>query len=110
MEEDYKVVGVEPLQDKVLLKPLELGDHRVGAILTMANESDCKLARVVSVGPGCANLMGTFVKTTLEPGQVVVLPKIGAQRVEVNSEEYWIIAEKEIVGKALVGDKNHMSL
>ena len=98
------IKSIKPLYDKVLIKPLKEEEQMKGAILTMANESDAKLGKVVSVGPGMRTLTGTFISTSLLPGDVVVLPKIGAQRVEIEGEEYWVIAEKEIIGVATQED------
>ena len=85
-----------PIHDKVLIKPLENGEQRKGAILIAdMGEDRMKLGKVVATGPGRTSEFGAFIAVSVKKGDIVVLPKIGAQRVEI--EEYWVIADKEII-------------
>lgn len=86
-----------PLNDRVLIKPLESGERRSGAILMMSSENDTKFGKVIAVGPGRTSEFGTFINVNVKVGDIVIIPKIGAQRVEIEGEEYWTIADRELV-------------
>ena len=93
--------SITPLHDKVLIKPLEQGEQRKGAILIAdMGEEKTKFGKVVAVGPGRTSEFGSFVSVSAKVGDVVIVPKIGAQRVEIGEEEYWLIADRDIVATA----------
>ena len=88
-----------PLHDRVLLKPVEAGEKRYGGILIAdMNEDNCRLGEVIAVGDGRWSEYGYFIHPAVEVGQTVVLPKIGPVRVVLDGEEYWVIADKQIIG------------
>jgi len=43
--------------------------------------------------------MGHFVSTTLNEGDIVVLPTMGFTKFEYEGEEYWIGKENEVLAK-----------
>ena len=88
-----------PLHDRVLVKPIEAGERRFGGIIIAdMNEDNCRIGEVVAVGPGRKTEFGTFIDINVKAGDTVVLPKIGPIRVVLDGEEYWTIADKEIIG------------
>lgn len=90
-----------PIHDKVLVKPLECEEQRKGAILIAdMGEDRMKIGKVVATGPGRTSEFGSFVPVSVKEGDIVIMPKIGAQRVEVEGDEYWIIADREIIATA----------
>ena len=52
---------------------------------------------IVSVGPGYHSATGTFVETTLKVGQKIILPPIGPVKVEEEGQEYWSVAENQVI-------------
>lgn len=90
-----------PMNDKVLIKPLESGEKRRGAIIIADMRDDStRFGRIIAVGPGRQTEFGSFITVNAKVGDVVVIPKIGAQRVEIENEEYWTVADRELVGTA----------
>ncbi len=100
------ITNFRPLNDRVLVKPLDLGEQRRGQILIPdLGEEKVRIGKVVAVGPGKYEF-GVFLDVNVKPGEIVILPKIGAQRIEIEDEEYWVIANKEIIATAdVVEDK-----
>lgn len=92
-----------PVNDRVLIDPIDLGEQRKGSILIPdLGEEKARIGTVVAVGPGRQTEFGHFIEVKAQVGDVVVLPKIGAQRVEIEGKEYWVIADKEIIAKVEV--------
>lgn len=91
----------KPLYNQVLIKPIDQGEQRRGAIMiaNLDQDSTTKIGEVIAVGPGQYEF-GVYVSPTVEVGQVVVLPKIGAQRIIIDGDEYYVIACKEIIATA----------
>ena len=88
-----------PMNDRVLLKPVEQGERKSGGIILadIGDEGNTKIAEVIAVGPGRKTEFGTFIEVNAKVGSLVVVPKVGAQRVVIDSEEYWTIADRELV-------------
>lgn len=87
-----------PKHDKILLKQVEEGEKMYGSIaLPDLGHQGNFICEVVGVGPGRTSEFGFFIATTAQVGDMVVIPKIGATRLEYDGEEYFIIADKEIL-------------
>lgn len=96
-----KIVQMTPINDRVLVEPIDLGEQKKGNILIPdLGEEKVRVGKVVAVGPGRQTEFGSFISVNVKVGDVVVLPKLGAQRVEVDGKEYWVIADKEIIAVA----------
>jgi chaperonin GroES len=50
------------------------------------------------VGPGRYDNNGNLVPVRVEVGQKVIMPKYGANTVEIEGEEYVLASESEILG------------
>ena len=88
---------LQALHDRVLVEPLDLGERKSGAILIPDTKDDkVRIGKVVSTGPGKMEV-GTKVEVVAKPGDVVVLPKMIGQRVEIEDKEYWLIPDREII-------------
>lgn len=92
------ITNFRPQNDRVLLKPVDLGDHKQGAILLAdLGEDKAKVGEVIAVGPGRTTEFGTKIDVNVKVGDTVLIPKIGFQRVDVDGEEYWVGPDKEII-------------
>ena len=89
-----------PLNDKVVILPIEEGETTYGNIVVpdLGNEVN-KTAKVISVGPGAPSVMGSLMPTTLKAGDIVVLPTMGFTKFEYKGEEFWIGRENDILAK-----------
>ena len=91
---------VEAQHDTVVAIPYELEEENSSSIIIpdMGQERP-EVAKVVAVGPGRYSEFGSFISTTLQEGEIIVVPKIGTIRFHVEGEEYYLIREKEVLAK-----------
>ena len=96
------ITNFKPLNDQVLIKPIDQGEQRRGSIMIANIDQDnvTKIGAVIAVGPGRTSEFGAFIPVTVKVGDTVVLPKIGAQRVVVDDQELWILPSREIIAIA----------
>ena len=90
---------IEPLGDRVVLLPLEEEEQTFGNIVVpdMGKEKP-EMGTVLAVGPGRVTNDGAIVQNQLEEGQIVMVPKFGAQVVVVEGETYIIASENDVLG------------
>jgi chaperonin GroES len=93
-------MNLEALFDAVIVKPLSVEEQSYGNIIVpdMGKEKNEK-ATVVAVGPGKHTLTGDFIPTSIQIGDVVILPTMGATRLEHDGEEFYVIPENQILAK-----------
>jgi chaperonin GroES len=91
---------LEALYNAVIVKPIEAEETSYGGIIVpdLGSEKN-KLAEVVAVGDGYYSVTGTYIKTILKAGDVVILPTMGFSKVEFEGDEYWIGPENQVLGK-----------
>ena len=90
---------ITPLADRVLIKPIEEEESTYGNIVVPDMGKDRPdFVTVLAVGPGRYDNNGNLIPTRLEIGQKVIMPKYGANTVELKGEEYVLASESEILG------------
>jgi chaperonin GroES len=95
-----KQLNLKPLDDRVVLEPLEAEEKTSGGILLPdAAKQKPQQAKVVAVGPGKLTDAGTRTALAVKVGDVVLFGKYSGSDVEVNGKEYKIVRESEILGK-----------
>lgn len=93
---------LEALFDAVIVKPVEIEETTYGSIIVPDMGKDRNVhGTVIAVGPGTYTVTGTFVKTELRKGDIVVLPTMGFTKVEHDGEEYFIGNEKQVLAKVI---------
>ena len=90
---------IEPLGDRVVLLPVDEGEQQYGSIIVpdMGKEKP-EMGEVLTVGEGRVTNDGAIIKNQLEEGQIVMVPKFGAQVVVVEGETYIIASENDVLG------------
>ena len=90
---------VRALFNAVIVKPIEQDDSTNGSIVVpdMGKEKNIR-GEVVSVGPGYYSAMGNFIDTVVKVGDEVVLPSMGATKMDYDGEEFLMIEENKILG------------
>ena len=90
---------VKALFNAVIVKQIEQDESTYGNIVVpdMGKEKNLR-GEVISVGPGYYSAMGNFIETVVKVGDEVLLPAIGATKVDYNGEEYLMIEENKILG------------
>ena len=87
-----------PISNKIVLKPLEsIGKTQGGVILPDVEQDGTIMGTVTAVGPGLLLSNGKRGPMQCKVDDVVVFPKYGAKKFEVNEEEHFIINEQEIL-------------
>ena len=88
-----------PLNDKVVILPIEEGETTYGIIIVPdAGGERPEKGTVLAVGPGRISTDGTLIPNRLEVGVTVMVPKFGAQKVELENEIYIIAGESDVLG------------
>jgi chaperonin GroES len=92
-------IPITPLADRVLIKPIEAEESTYGNIVVPDMGKDRPdFGTVLAVGPGRYDNNGNLIPTSLKTGQKVIMPKYGANTVELEGEEYVLASESEILG------------
>ena len=93
-------MNLEALFDAVIVKPLSQEEQSYGNIIVpdMGKEKNEK-ATVVAVGPGKHTLTGDFIPTSIQIGDVVILPTMGFTKLEHDGDEYYVGPENQILAK-----------
>ena len=88
-----------PLGDKIVILPQEEGEQTYGNIVVpdMGKEKP-EMGTVLAVGPGRITNDGAIIQNQLKEGQIVMVPKFGAQVVVVEGETYIVASENDILG------------
>ena len=88
-----------PLNDKVVILPIEEGETTYGNIIVPdAGGERPEMGTVLAVGPGRISTDGTLIPNRLEVGVTVMVPKFGAQVAVVENETYIIAGESDVLG------------
>lgn len=93
---------IEPLDDRVLIKPLEAEEVTAGGIvLPDAAKEKPQQGEVIAVGPGRLLDSGERAAPGVKPGDIVIFPKYGGDTVKIDGDEHRIARESDIL--AIVG-------
>ncbi|MBI4566690.1 MAG: co-chaperone GroES [Planctomycetes bacterium] len=89
---------LKPLEDHVVVKPLESEDRTAGGIILpdTAKEKSTK-GEVVAVGPGKLLRNGNRVAPEVKVGDRVIYGKYSGNDIKLNDQEYKIVQEHEIL-------------
>ena len=88
-----------PLGDRVVLLPIDEGEQQYGSIIVpdMGKEKP-EMGEVLAVGEGRVTNDGAIIQNQLKVGQIVMVPKFGAQVVITEGETYIIAGESDVLG------------
>jgi chaperonin GroES len=89
---------IKPLEDKVVVKPIEESEKTSAGGLIIANVNNEKPteAIVVAVGPGFTAANGDKVTIDLKPGDKVIYSKYSGTEIEHNYEKLIILPYRDI--------------
>ena len=92
-------MSIRPLQDRVLVKPLEAETKTVGGIIIpdTAQEKP-QQGKVVAVGPGKRAENGKVIPMDVKKGDTVMYGKWSGTEVKVDGESMMIMSENDIMG------------
>ena len=90
--------ALTPLNGHVILKPVEEQEQMAGNIIIPdLGKEKPEIGEVIAVSATFNWHTGKDVPSNLTPGQKVLIPKMGSQRISVGMDEYFITKETEIL-------------
>ena len=90
---------IKPLSDKVIILPHEEEEQMYGNIIVPdTGQEKPEIGKVMAVGPGRVSDDGVLIPNKLKKGQIVIVPKFGAQVITVENETYIVASENDILG------------
>ncbi len=93
-------IKVRPLDDRVVVKPLEAEEVTAGGIvLPEAAKEKPQRGTVIAVGPGKLIDNGERGKLSVEVGDEVIYGKYGGTDIELDGDEVKILRETDILAK-----------
>jgi len=88
---------LKPLGDRVVLKQLEAEEKtQSGIILPEKSQEKPQQAEVISVGPG-GMIDGKEIVMQVKPGDKVVYSKYAGTEIKLDSQEYIIVKQSDIL-------------
>ncbi|HJD00918.1 co-chaperone GroES [Candidatus Arthromitus sp. SFB-turkey] len=91
-------MNIRPLADRVVLKRLEAEETtKSGIVLAGSAKEKPQEAEVMAVGPGGVSSDGKEIKMEVKVGDKVLISKYSGTEVKVNSEEYIIVKQEDIL-------------
>jgi len=92
-------MAVRPLEDRVLIKPVEAETRtKSGIYLPESAKEKPMQGKVVATGPGKLLDNGERVKLGVKKGDIVVYGKYAGTEVEIKNTTHLILRESELLG------------
>ena len=95
-----KELRVRPLDDRIVVEPLEAEEKTAGGILLPDTaKQKPQRGRVLAVGPGKLNDKGERIAVSVTRGDEVLYGRYGGSDVQVEGREVKILRESDILAK-----------
>ncbi len=92
-------MSVKPLEDRVLIKPLEPEKKTASGIYLPESAKEKPMqGKVVAVGPGKLLDNGERVVPSVKKGDTVVFGKYAGTEIEIKNTKHMIMRETELLG------------
>jgi chaperonin GroES len=90
---------ITPLNGFILLKPVETQEETFGNIIIPdLGKERPEMGEVVATSDIYNYHTDKFVISTLEVGEIALIPKMGSQRIVLDGQDYFICKETDILG------------
>jgi len=91
-------MNVKPLEDRIILKPLEAETKTAGGIIIpdAAKEKPQK-GEIVAVGPGKTSDQGKKIEVYLRKGDKVLYGKYSGTEISIDGQDYLILRESDVL-------------
>lgn len=92
-------MAVKPLEDRVLVKPLEAETKTASGIyLPETSKEKPMKGEIIATGPGKRLENGKRAEMTVRKGDTVVFGKYAGTEVEIKGDKHLILRESELLG------------
>jgi len=93
-------MNVKPMEDRVLVKPLEAEQKTAGGIIIPDNAKEKpQKGEIIAVGPGKFSDQGKRIEMTVKKGDQVLYGKYAGNEIKIDGTDYIIMRESDIVAK-----------
>jgi chaperonin GroES len=93
-------VNIEPLADRVILKPIEKEEvTKGGIVLPDTAREKPQEGEVIAVGPGRMGEDGKRIPMDVKVGDKVVYAKYAGMELKYEDEDYLVLRESDILAK-----------
>jgi chaperonin GroES len=101
---------VRPLHDRIIVQRLEEGEQKIGGIIIpdTAKEKP-QQGKVIAAGHGKANDKGQRVPLDVKAGDQILFGKYAGQDIKLDSEEYFIMKEDDVLAIIEGGTKKTLA-
>ena len=90
---------IKPLQDRILVKRIEVGEQIKGGIIIPDTAKEKPMeGEVVAVGGGKVKEDGTRQSMDLKAGDKILFGKYAGTEIKLDDEEYLIMREDDVLG------------
>ena len=99
MVETAAKIKIQPLGDRVIVKPLEAKEVRKGGIIIPDTVKEKpQEGEIVAAGKGKTAEDGKLVAMELKVGDKVLYGKYSGTEIKINDEDYLIMREEDVLG------------
>ena len=92
-------MSIRPLQDRVIVKRLEVGEQIKGGIIIPDTAKEKPMeGKIIAVGGGKVRDDGTKVTMDVKVNDRVLFGKYAGTEIKIDDEEYLIMREEDILG------------
>ncbi|GAB3250524.1 co-chaperone GroES [Nocardioides dilutus] len=100
MEVDIVSVSIQPLEDRIVVKPLDAEQTTAsGLVIPDTAKEKPQEGEVVAIGPGRIDDNGNRVPLDVSVGDKVIYSKYGGTEVKHGGEEYLILSARDVLAK-----------
>lgn len=93
-------VGIRPLEDRVVVEPLEAEEKTAGGIyIPEAAKQKPQRGTILAVGPGRRTESGELIPVSVAAGDVVVYGRYAGNDVEVDGRGLKVMRESDLLAK-----------
>jgi chaperonin GroES len=93
-------VNLQPLADRVLVKPMETEEvTKGGIVLPDTVKEKPQEGKILAAGPGRLSEDGKRIAMEVKAGDIIIYAKYGGTEVKVDGEELVILRESDILAK-----------
>ena len=91
-------MNIKPLEDRVILKPMQADEKTSGGIIIPDNAKEKpQKGEVIAVGPGKISDKGQKITMSLKAGDKVLYGKYSGTEVAVDGSDYLIVRESDVL-------------
>ena len=91
-------MNVKPLEDRIILKPMEAEEKTAGGIIIPDNATEKpQKGEVIAVGPGKVTDKGQKIEVSLKKGDKVLYGKYSGTEVTIDGQDYLIVRESDVL-------------